>query len=135
MKYLRLLCLLFVTTFVAVSFGQKPKEKYKYGVYMAGVSASFTDSLVFFTGIQLVDSAAVNKNDMLAGRAQYSMQLKGYVEEHQNVTNRTCFVYFNRKKKKLQKEINKLKEKYQRNQSLVLKEVNPEFKFVKAELY
>ena len=125
MKYLKLLCLLLVASAIFPALAKSPKDKHKYGVYITGVSASFSDSLVYFTNIQYVDSAAVDDKDLLVGRAEYSMQLK----------NRTCFVYFNRKKKNLQKEINKLKEKYQKNKSIVVLEVDSEFIFKKAELY
>ena len=79
------------------------KTNIKYGVYITGVSASFSDSLVYFTNIQYVDSAAVDDKDLLVGRAEYSMQLKDYLESNKQLKNRTCFVYFNRKKKNLQK--------------------------------
>ena len=91
--------------------------------------------MVYFTNIQYVDSAAVDDKDLLVGRAEYSMQLKDYLESNKQLKNRTCFVYFNRKKKNLQKEINKLKEKYQKNKSIVVLEVDSEFIFKKAELY
>ena len=129
MKYLKLLCLLLVASAIFPALAKSPKDKHKYGVYITGVSASFSDSLVYFTNIQYVDK------DLLGGRAEYSMQLKDYLESNKKLKNRTCFVYFNRKKKNLQKEINKLKEKYQKNKSIVVLEVDPEFIFKKAELY
>ena len=126
-------CIFFyIHAFFFVNF---PKDKHKYGVYITGDSASFSDSLVYFTNIQYVDSAAVDDKDLLVGRAEYSMQLKDYLESNKQLKNRTCFVYFNRKKKNLQKEINKLKEKYQKNKSIVVLEVDSEFIFKKAELY
>ena len=63
------------------------------------------------------------------------MQLKDYLESNKKLKNRTCFVYYNRKKKNLQKEISKLKQKYQKNKSIVVLDVDPEFTFKKAELY
>ena len=124
MKYLKLLCLLLVASAIFPALAKSPKDKHKYGVYITGVS-----------NIQYVDSAAVDDKDLLVGRAEYSMQLKDYLESNKQLKNRTCFVYFNRKKKNLQKEINKLKEKYQKNKSIVVLEVDPEFIFKKAELY
>lgn len=90
---------------------------------------------MYFTDIQYVDSASVDEKGLLTGRAEYSMQLKDYLESNNKLKNRTCFVYYNLKKKNLQKEINKLKQKYQRNKSVVVLDVNPEFTFKKAELY
>ena len=135
MKHFKLFCLLLVASIVLPALAKAPKDKHKYGVYITGVSASFSDSLVYFTNIQYVDSAAVDEKGLLTGRAEYSMQLKDYLESNNKLKNRTCFVYYNLKKKNLQKEINKLKQKYQKNKSVVVLDVNPEFTFKKAELY
>jgi hypothetical protein len=103
-------------------------------VYIVGVSASFTDSLVYFTEIQLLDSVRLDKNKMLPERSQYSYQLKNYLENEEGLTNRTCFVYFSNSRKKLQKTINKMKIKYQKGKILLIREVNPNaFKFKKPE--
>lgn len=135
MKQFKLLCFLLIASLVIPVLAKSPKDKNKYGVYIAGVSASFSDSLVYFTDIQYVDSASLSDNGLLIGRAQYSIQLKEYLEQKENGKNRTCFVYYNKKKKNLQKEIKKLKEKYQKGNALVLIDVNPEFQFKKAIQY
>lgn len=126
---------MFAVSVVVGATAKKSKDKNKYGVYMAGVSASFTDSLVYFTDIQFLDSALVDGKGFLVGRSQYSVQLKDYLETKEGGKNRTCFMFFNVKKNKLQKELQKLKEKYNKGKNMVLKDVNPEFKFEKAELY
>ena len=126
---------MFAVSVVVGATAKKSKDKNKYGVYMAGVSASFTDSLVYFTDIQFLDSALVDGKGFLVGRSQYSVQLKDYLETKEGGKNRTCFMFFNLKKNKLQKELQKLKEKYNKGKNMVLKDVNPEFKFEKAELY
>lgn len=126
---------MFAVSVVVGATAKKSKDKNKYGVYMAGVSASFTDSLVYFTDIQFLDSAQVDGKGFLVGRSQYSVQLKDYIETKEGGKNRTCFMFFNLKKNKLQKELQKLKEKYNKGKNMVLKDVNPEFKFEKAELY
>lgn len=135
MRYIKLLCFLFAVSIVVGATAKKSKDKNKYGVYMAGVSASFTDSLVYFTDIQFLDSALVDGKGFLVGRSQYSVQLKDYLETKEGGKNRTCFMFFNVKKNKLQKELQKLKEKYNKGKNMVLKDVTPEFKFEKAELY
>lgn len=66
---------------------------------------------------------------MLVGRASYSYQLKDYLEQKQGEQNRTCFMFFNRKKAKLEKEMKKLKEKYQKGGTLVIRDVDSSFKF------
>lgn len=126
---------MFAVSIVVGATAKKSKDKDKYGVYMAGVSASFTDSLVYFTDIQFLDSAKVDGKGFLVGRSQYSVQLKEYLETKEGGKNRTCFMFFNVKKNKLQKELQKLKEKYNKGKNMILKDVNPEFKFEKAELY
>lgn len=135
MRYLKFICFLFAAFFVMNITAKKPKDKNKYGVYMAGVSASFTDSLVYFTDIQFVDSACIDGKGFLAGRSQYSVQLKDYLETKEGGKNRTCFMFFNVKKNKLQKELDKLRTKYSKGNAMVIKSVNPEFKFEKAESF
>lgn len=135
MKSIKLLCFALVAATVIPALAKKPKDKSKYGVYIAGVSASFTDSLVYFTDIQRVDSAFLGEKGLLQQRSQYSNQLKEYLESEGKGQNRTCFVYYNEKKKKLQKEITKLKQKYQKGGSLLLQDVGQSFKFEKAEEY
>ena len=44
-------------------------------------------------------------------------------------------VYFDEKKNKLEKTINKLKAKYQKGGKSILRQVDAEFKFTKAETY
>lgn len=125
---------MFAVFMFAGATARKSKDKSKYGVYMAGVSASFTDSLIYFTDIQYLDSASVDSKGFLVGRSQYSMQLKDFIEEKEGGKNSTCFMLFNVKKNKLQKELLKLKEKYSKGNNMILKSVSPEFKFEKAGL-
>ncbi len=126
---------MFAVSMVVGATAKKSKDKDKHGVYMAGVSASFTDSLIYFTDIQYLDSAMVDGKGFLVGRSQYSVQLKDYLETKEGGKNRTCFMFFNVKKNKLEKEISKLREKYKKGNNMVIKSVNPEFKFEKAEVY
>ena len=46
-----------------------------------------------------------------------------------------CFIYFNVNKEKLEKEINKMKEKYQKGGNSIIRQVSPDFKFQKAIIY
>ncbi len=133
MRGVKILCFLFMTLLTVSVLGKKPKNKIQYGVYLVGGSASFTDSLVYFTDIQYLDSAMIDPNGMLVGRSAYSFQLKDYLEHKEGQKNRTCFVFFNTKKKNLQKEIDKIKEKYNKGNSLVILDVNPDFVFEKPE--
>lgn len=105
----------------------------KKAVYVFGVSASFTDSVVYFTPVQELDSVAL-KNTFLPGWDMYSYQLKHYLEQRKGLSDRTCMVYYAENKKKLLKQASKLRAKYGKNKSLALKEIDPsEFKFLWEE--
>ncbi len=76
-RFVQVLCALtgVLTVCSAFSFNKLFAKKSK-DVYIAGVSASFTDSLVYFTDIQLLDSVMLDAEHMLPDRSQYSTQLK-----------------------------------------------------------
>jgi len=81
--------------------------------YMFGFVASFNDSTVYFTNIQQVDSVWVTKKkSMLAGRNNYSYQLREFFTQKRNMPNRTCVVVANVNRKKLEKKYIKMKNKY-----------------------
>ena len=73
MKSIKILCSLLLVLMVCSAFSLKGSKG--KSVYIVGVSASFTDSLVYFTEIQLLDSVRLDKNKMLPERSQYSYQL------------------------------------------------------------
>lgn len=132
MKFVKVfVSLLAVLTFCTAS----TMENKKKGMYIVGVSASFTDSLIYFTDIQFVDSVELGKDKLLPMRGQYSDQLDNYLEQKLGLENRTCFIYFDEKKSKLEKAIKKMKGKYQKEGKAVLKETGADFKFTKAVLY
>lgn len=132
MRYTKFFCFLLMMVFAASAFSKQPKDKNKYGVYLAGVSASFTDSLVYFTDVQYLDSAAVDDKGMLVGRALYSIQLKDYLEQKQNGKNRTCFMFLAVKEKRAE-GTEEIEGKYTKGGSLFLQDVNAEFKFEKPD--
>lgn len=81
-------------------------------VYIFGVSASFNDSIVYFTDIQIIDSAWVDEHDvLLVGRPDYSYQLRDYLLGR-GATNRTCLVSFALKEKDILKKYQKMKKKF-----------------------
>ena len=86
---------------VAATTGVSAKSKMVPRIYMFGFSASFTDSIVYFTNVQAVDSAWVeSKGNYLLGRDNYSYQLKNYFTDMQNMPNRTCVRGFLREEKR-----------------------------------
>ena len=129
MKFVKIVASFFIVLAMCTA---STLENKKNGMYIVGVSASFTDSLIYFTDIQFVDSVNVDKNKLLPMRSQYSDQLENYLEQVKGMKNRTCFIYFNEKKSKLEKNINKMKENYQKEGKSILRELGDEFKFTKA---
>jgi len=81
--------------------------------YMFGFSASFNDSIVYFTDIQEIDSVwFTQKKKMLAGRSNYSYQLRDFFADKMNLPKRTCVVMAALKRKDLEKKYEKLKKQY-----------------------
>ena len=133
MKFIKSLVPLFLIMVVCSAFSIKSKSN---GVYMVGVSASFTDSLVYITDIQYLDSIILDKkSQLLPQRNQYSEQLDEYLEQIKGINNRTSFIYFNVNKPKLEKVINKLKNEYKEGGKSILHELGSEFKFSKPVEY
>lgn len=97
--------------------------------YMFGFAASFNDSIVYFTDIQQVDSVwFTQKKDMLAGRSEYSSQLRSYCAEKLDQPRRTCVVIGNTKLKKVEKKFEKMKKIYLQN-----KKATYDVRFIKEE--
>ena len=64
---------------IAFSLNVSAQKSIVQKVYAYGFSASFKDSVVYFTEIQEIDSAWVGvKTKFLEGRENYSYQLKEY---------------------------------------------------------
>lgn len=129
MKSFKFLVSLFLVLMVCTA---STLEGNKKGMYIVGVSASFTDSLIYFTDVQFVDSVTLNSEKLLPNRSQYSEQLEDYLKMREGGKNRTCFIYYNKKKASLEKMVKKMKEKYQKDGKSILKETGSDFKFTKA---
>ena len=129
MKSFKFLVSLFLVLMVCTA---STLEDNKKGMYIVGVSASFTDSLIYFTDVQFVDSVTLNSEKLLSNRSQYSEQLEEYLKMREGGKNRTCFIYYNKKKAALEKMVKKMKEKYQKDGKSILKETGSDFKFTKA---
>lgn len=84
----------------------------KQTVYMFGLSASFNDSIVYFTPIQEVEAyIAKDKSHFLVNRDEYSSQLQNYFDNRGQL-HRTCVTIYDTDKAKLEKRYAKMKEKY-----------------------
>ena len=132
MKFVKILASLFLIFMVCSAFSLKSKKQ-ESGMYMAGVSASFTDSLIYITDIQYLDSVILGKDKLLPLRQEYSDQLENYLENNLGLKDRTCFIYFDYKKAKVEKVIKKMKAKYLKEGKVALKNVGEDFKFTKAK--
>lgn len=131
MKYVKILFAVALVFTLCTAFTLKEGHK---PVYAFGVSASFTDTLVYYTEIQVLDSVTLDKNGFLPKRDLYSYQLKNYLELEKGLPNRTCMIYFSENNKKLSKEAVKVMNKYKKNKSVVLQKINTgDFKFSKPE--
>ncbi|MGL5957127.1 MAG: hypothetical protein ACRCZZ_00750 [Phocaeicola sp.] len=132
MKTIKLFASLLLLFMVCTAFSLKGNKT--RSIYVVGVSASFSDSLIFFTAIQKLDEVRLD-NKMLPGRAQYSYQLKNHLESVEGLSNRTCFVYFSTSKKSLEKTVRKLGKKYTKGESnVIIRELPSDaFTFVKVD--
>ena len=129
MKFAKIALLLTVTLVVCSAFSKKSKS-----VYAFGFSASFTDSIVYYTEIQVLDSVKLDKNSALPYREHYSYQLKNYLEYEKGGKNRTCMIYFNTNQSKLVKEQAKVLSKYRKDKGIEVVELkHSEFSFKKPE--
>lgn len=82
-------------------------------VYVYGFSASFNDSIVYFTDVMPVDSAWMDtKTKFLMGRDNYALQLKNHLADNMGQPNRTCIVVFNTNRTKLEKDFTKMRKLY-----------------------
>lgn len=131
MKYIKGFSVLVVALVLCSAFTMK-KDKSK-PVYVFGVAASFTDTVVYFTDVQLLDSVRL-KDSFLPDRSSYSNQLENYIEENQLQQNSTCMIYFSENQNKLEKEFVKLYNKYVKVEKLkVEKLAKDKFRFMKPK--
>ena len=73
--------------------------------YMFGYAVSMLDSTAYLTDIQRLDTVILEeKTSFLRDRQLYSAQLNGYLEDSLHLGNMTCAVFYNQKRKKLEKK-------------------------------
>lgn len=132
MKYVKILFAIALVFTMCSAFSLK--KDHSKPVYAFGISASFTDTVVYFTDIQILDSAKVSKEGFLSHRELYSYQLKNYLEDNQLQQNSTCMIYFSENKKKLEKEATKILNKYKKNNRMTVSRIDSgKFHFTKPE--
>lgn len=137
MKYVKILFAIALVFSMCSAFSPKKdltEKKPPKTIYAFGISASFTDSVVYFTDIQLLDSAKVSKEGFLSHRESYSYQLKNYLESNQLQKNSICMIYFSENRKKLEKEETNILKKYKKNNTIIISHLTLEkFRFTKPQ--
>lgn len=82
-------------------------------VYVFGVGTNFNDSVIYLTEIAEIHSMKLQKKtNFLPFRAEFSLQLREYLEGSLGNTNETCCMFYSDKRKKLSKRFYKLKKRY-----------------------
>ena len=82
-------------------------------IYLFGVSQQLTDSVVYITAIHEIDSIDLEKKtSFLPYRAAFSYQLESFLEDKLYLANQTSCVFYSEKRKKLSKELYKVKKFY-----------------------
>ena len=102
---------------VALVVVAKPKSssngRGKGVVYLFGVSQELTDSVVYITFINEVDSLDLQKHTkFLPYRSEFSIQLKEYMEGTLQKDHQTTCVFFSPNRKKLSKKYYKIKKRF-----------------------
>ncbi len=130
MKFIKTVLPAIVMLCVLSSFSLLKKTQ---PVYAFGISASFTDSIVYYTEIQVLDSVSLTSDGFLPKREAYSYQLKNYLE-NKGEANRTCMIYFSDSQKKVASEFDKVSSKYKKNKAVSFKKIEKkDFQFKKPE--
>ena len=106
--------MLFCCSVVCVA--KKPKT-----IYVMGVSYSFSDSIVYFTEIQKMDSIVFDADHkFLPERQHYSYELTDYMAFKENMPGRPSALFYSKKLSTLQKKEAKLKKVLLRKKKTVM---------------
>lgn len=95
----------------SVSAKKKVDPSFATTVYMYGISASFNDSTVYITDVQVVDSAFVENKRFLGGLKRYVTQMDNYFKA-KGEPRRTNTVFFKMNRKDAEKDFVRLRKRY-----------------------
>ena len=134
MKLIKIFFVLLLVFVAAQASAKEPKVKKasKSTVYAVGVATSFNDSLAYFTEMQVLDDAELDRDRYLHRRSGYSFQLRDYLLA-QGKENYTCLILFNIKKAKLDKELAKVRSRFSKDNISVIEIKETDFKFTKPD--
>ena len=113
----KILCVVVLAMLMVPGVSAKKKEtSYSKGngvVYVFGVSQMLTDSMVYVTNINQVDSLDLeHKTGFLPFRSEFSLQLKEYMEGQLHQQNQTACIYYSKSRKQLAKKFYKIKKRF-----------------------
>lgn len=117
-KYITLFLLMLATMVCAKKKPKEATESVSFGkgsgiVYLFGVSQLLTDSTVYITAINQIDSIDIDKKTRtLPNRSEFSLQLKEYLEGQVGLHKQTACVFYSLSRKKLNKQYYKVKKRY-----------------------
>ncbi|MBR2862546.1 MAG: hypothetical protein IKB97_03160 [Bacteroidaceae bacterium] len=126
MKFLKIFAALLLG--VCFALPQKAAAENSETIYVLGYGISFKDSVAYFTGIQEIKQADLQKKTgFLTYRSDFSDQLKTYLQTQLGVPNPTCAIFFSEKKSAIEKKVLRLRrqinyEKERRIQEIPLSE-------------
>ncbi len=90
-----------------------------------GYAMSLSDSTVYLTDIQRLDSVYLDKKSgFLMDRQLYSMQLQAYLEDSLHLENMTTAVFFHKKPKKAEKKHAKVEKHNRQDGTLKFKRIS-----------
>jgi len=96
----------------ATSAKTKKKIEKPDAVYAFGFAASFNDSTVYFTDIQQIDKATLEKRtQFLPNRNEYTTQLREYLAT-KGKSNQTCVISYAKNRKDIEKKFANFRKKY-----------------------
>lgn len=102
------------------------------GIYVMGASISFSDSIVYFTEIQEMDSVSLQKSTkFLPDRQHYAYELKDYMALQEDMPGRTSVILFAKKKSSLEKKQINLKLRLERRRGLKVRYLGDKFQFTR----
>lgn len=109
----RIVMMLVAVMALGMSIETNAKKVQVPKMYIFGFAASFNDTIVHFTNVQEVDSAWIEKkNDFLQMRELYSYQMRDFLANKKQMPRRTCVIYANKNRKKVEKKYLKFKKLY-----------------------
>lgn len=116
MRMRRTFVLIFMLLVAMLSVAKPKSQTFGKGsgkVYLFGVCQQLTDSMVYITSIQEIDSIDLaKKTKFLPFRSEFSIQLKEYMEGTLQRRYQTACVFYSPKRKKISKKFYKIKKRY-----------------------